>query len=129
MQHTACTATTNTLHIAMYTPQIRVICLPSAPNKCPAYSQNCQHDINILQYFYKYEYDQLMFYKGIIAQVNTVSKYYIYIIVFQCIQICSTFCAFPVREKVEISSINAYAYFCGKYSPSTDFLKFNSLCT
>ena len=50
-------------------------------------------------------------------------------IAFQCIRICSRFCAFPVREKVEISSFNAYAYFCGKYSPSTDFLKFNSLPT
>ena len=30
-------------------------------------------------------------------------------------------------EKVEISSINVYAYFCGKYSPSTDFVIFNSL--
>ena len=39
------------------------------------------------------------------------------------------FCVFPVREKVEILSINAYAYFCGKYSSSTDFLKFNSLPT
>ena len=34
-------------------------------------------------------------------------------IAFQYIQICSRFCAFPVREKVEIWSINAYAYFCG----------------
>ena len=41
-------------------------------------------------------------------------------IAFQCIRICSRFCAFPVREKVEISSINAYAYLWGKYSPSTD---------
>ena len=39
------------------------------------------------------------------------------------------FCAFSVREKVEISSINAYAYFCGLFSPSTDFLIFNSLST
>ena len=50
-------------------------------------------------------------------------------IAFLCIQICSSFCAFPVREKVGISSINAYAYFCGKYSSSNDFLKFNSLST
>ena len=50
-------------------------------------------------------------------------------IAFQCIRICLRCCAFPVREKVEISSINAYAYFCGYYSPSTDFLKFNSLST
>ena len=34
-------------------------------------------------------------------------------IAFQCIRICSILCAFPVREKVEISTINAYAYFCG----------------
>ena len=32
-------------------------------------------------------------------------------IAFECIRICSRFCAFPVWEKVEISSINAYAYF------------------
>ena len=50
-------------------------------------------------------------------------------IAFKCIRIRSRFCAFPVREKLEISSINAYTYFCGKYSPITDFLKFNSLST
>ena len=32
-------------------------------------------------------------------------------IAFDCIQICWSFCAFPVREKEEISFINAYAYF------------------
>ena len=34
-------------------------------------------------------------------------------IAFQCTRICSRFCVFPVREKVDISAINAYAYFCG----------------
>ena len=32
-------------------------------------------------------------------------------IAFQFIRICSRFCAFPFREKGEISSVNAYAYF------------------
>ena len=48
---------------------------------------------------------------------------------FQWIRICSTFCDFPVREKVEISSIHAHVYFSGKYSSSTDFLEFYSLPT
>ena len=39
----------------------------------------------------------------------------------QCIRICSRFFAFSVRETVEISSINAYAYFRGKYSPARTF--------
>ena len=36
---------------------------------------------------------------------------------------------FSCQGKVEISSIKVYAYFRGKYSPSTDFLEFNSLHT
>ena len=40
----------------------------------------------------------------------------------QWIRICSTFCDFPVREKVMISSINADADFGDWYSPSTNVL-------
>ena len=42
-------------------------------------------------------------------------------IAFQCIRICSRFCAFPVREKVEMSSINAYAYFLVNICPARTF--------
>ena len=44
-----------------------------------------------------------------------------YTIAFQCIHICYRFCAFPVREKVEISSINAYAYFLVDIRPARTF--------